>query len=203
MSDDASTPSVPVGTLAKLFNLTEVRVQQLAKLGVVVRNERGKYDLWPSIRGYVRYLQDRGITRSGGGTDADVVGEDYNRHRARLYKARADAAELEAQLLRGRVHDADAVADVWNDMIANARAKLLPIGRSICGILKSLKTEAEIQDRIDTEVINALNELSEYDAGKIVAKHIQADQPEVEASASPEGEPMGGPEPGAEPGGER
>lgn len=203
MSDDASTPSVPVGTLAKLFNLTEVRVQQLAKLGVVVRNERGKYDLWPSIRGYVRYLQDRGITRGGGGTDADVVGEDYNRHRARLYKARADAAELEAQLLRGRVHDADAVADVWNDMIANARAKLLPIGRSICGILKALKTESEIQDRIDTEVINALNELSEYDAGKIVAKHIQADQPEVEASASPEGEPMGGPEPGAEPGGER
>ena len=61
--DMAEKATVPAETLAKLLNLTEVRIQQLAKDGIIVKETRGRYDLWGSIKGYVKYLQDRAIGR--------------------------------------------------------------------------------------------------------------------------------------------
>ena len=51
----------------------------------------------------------------------------YSEARARLTKAKADIAELDAELKKGTAHDAEAVAAVWADMIGNARAKLLSL----------------------------------------------------------------------------
>ena len=44
-------------TLSILLDVTERRIQQLAREGVMVRDKRGRYDLIPSIQGYVRYLR--------------------------------------------------------------------------------------------------------------------------------------------------
>ena len=49
MKKPMSTPTYPVSTIAKLFNLTERRVQQLASEGVIPKPERGKYDLVASV----------------------------------------------------------------------------------------------------------------------------------------------------------
>lgn len=193
---DAATPSVPVGTLARLLNLTEVRIQQLAKQGVVVKGERGRYDLWASIKGYVSFLQSRNISRPGSGlatTDGVevVTGEDYQKHRARLYKAKADAAELEAALLRGRLHDADAVRKVTEDMISSCRAKLLGVPRKAAGKVKGLTELAEIEATIEEPIIEALNELTQYDPSRFTQQTVQDHQPTVEAPAEADGEPMG------------
>lgn len=192
---DAAAPSVPVGTLAKLLNLTEVRIQQLAKLGVVVKGERGRYDLWASIKGYVAYLQSRNVSRPGSGVVAteggEVTGEDYQKHRARLYKAKADAAELEASLLRGRLHDADAVRKVTEDMISSARAKLLGVKRKAAGKVIGLTDLAAIEAAIEEPIIEALNELTQYDPSRFTQQAIQDHQPAVEAPAEADGEPMG------------
>ena len=192
---DAAAPSVPVGTLAKLLNLTEVRIQQLAKLGVVVKGERGRYDLWASIKGYVAYLQSRNVSRPGSGVAAtdggEVTGEDYQKHRARLYKAKADAAELEASLIRGRLHDADAVRKVMEDMISSARAKLLGVKRKAAGKVIGLTDLAAIEAAIEEPIIEALNELTHYDPSRFTQQAIQDHQPEVEAPAEADGEPMG------------
>ena len=193
---DAATPSVPVGTLARLLNLTEVRIQQLAKTGVVVKGERGRYDLWASIKGYVGFLQSRNISRPGSGlatTDGVevVTGEDYQKHRARLYKAKADAAELEAMLLRGRLHDADAVRKVMEDMISASRAKLLGVSRKVSGKVKGLTELVEIEATIDEAIHQALNELTHYDPSRFTSQTIQDHQSAVEAPAETDGEPMG------------
>lgn len=192
---DAATPSVPVGTLARLLNLTEVRIQQLAKTGVVVKGERGRYDLWASIKGYVAYLQSRNVGRPGSGLapteGGEVTGEDYQKHRARLYKAKADAAELEAMLLRGRLHDADAVRKVTEDMISASRAKLLGVSRKVSGKVKGLTELVEIEATIDEAIHQALNELTQYDPSRFTEQTIQDHQPTVEAPAEADGEPMG------------
>ncbi|VAW66172.1 hypothetical protein MNBD_GAMMA11-2557 [hydrothermal vent metagenome] len=39
-------PLYPSATLAHLFNLSERRVQQLAKEGVIPKAQRGKYGTW-------------------------------------------------------------------------------------------------------------------------------------------------------------
>ncbi len=193
---DAATPSVPVGTLAKLLNLTEVRVQQLAKMGVTVKGERGRYDLWASIKGYVRYLQERNVGKAGSGTvetqGGEVTGEDYQKHRARLYKAKADAAELEAMLLRGRLHDADAVKDAWTDMQMACRAKLLGLKKKAAPAVQGISDLAEIEKVLEDLIYEALNELADYSPSRIAAPTVPNHQPEVEATAEADGEPVGG-----------
>ena len=192
---DLQPATVPVGTLAQIINIGVVRIQQLAKLGVVVKSARGQYDLFPSITGYVRYLQEGNSgTSSAAGSDAEgeeVSGDDYHRHRARLYKARADAAEMEASLLRGKLHDAQRVEKVWTDMISSSRAKLLALPTKSAGKVKGLDDIAEIKAILEDHVHEALNELTNYDPDRVAVEPVPQDQPAVEAPAEADGEPMG------------
>lgn len=155
----ADSPTVEVGGLAKLFNLTAVRVQQLAADGVVVKQARGRYDLWASIRNYIKFLQERKVNQWDGGAEGSEDG--YAMHRARLTKAKADMAEMEAELMKGTTHDAAAVAAVWADMIGNARAKLLGLPVKLAGALDGM-TVAERQEVLKLAVNEALAELADY-----------------------------------------
>jgi phage terminase Nu1 subunit (DNA packaging protein) len=188
---DLQPVTVPVGTLAQVINIGVVRIQQLAKLGVVVKSARGQYDLYPSVTGYVRYLQEGNSGASGSDEDGEVSGDDYHKHRARLYKARADAAEMEASLLRGKLHDALKVEKVWTDMIASARAKLLALPTKSAGKVKGVDDTAEIKSILEEQIHEALNELSDYDPDRVAIDPIPQDQSEVEATAEADGEPMG------------
>ena len=191
MSQDQNN-SVDVGTVAAMLNITVMRVQQLVKLGVVIRTERGKYDLAGSVQGYVKYKE--GI-KEGRDPDAsiagEVCGEDYHLHRARLYKARADAAELEANRLSGRQHDADAVREAWVDMITNARAKLLGLPNKIAASVQGLSDIAEIKSRVEEAIYEALNELTNYDPKRVTREPVQGNQSDMEAAAEADGESMG------------
>jgi hypothetical protein len=51
--------------VAKLLCITERRLQQLAREGVVPKSSRGKYPLIGSVQGYVRYLQTSGEQAEG------------------------------------------------------------------------------------------------------------------------------------------
>src|SRR4030065_330688 len=55
----------PVAVISKLLDLTPRRVQHLANEGVIPRAEKGRYELVPAVRGYIRYLRDRAVGRDG------------------------------------------------------------------------------------------------------------------------------------------
>lgn len=174
MSRPADSPSVEVGTLAKLFNLTAVRVQQLAADGIVIKQARGRYDLWASIRNYIKFLQERKVNQwSASGEDEPG---DYQAHRARLTKAKADMAEIEAELMKGTTHAAEAVAAVWSDMIGNARAKLLALPTKLAGALDGLEI-TEREALIKDGVAEALRELAEYSPQAITGEWEKRRQP--------------------------
>ena len=84
-----SSASQPIGVIAKLLDLSERRVQQLSREGVIPKAERGQYDLIGSVRGYVRYLRDQAVRAQAGAPD-------YASERARYIRARADLAEIAA-----------------------------------------------------------------------------------------------------------
>ena len=84
-----------VAVIARFLNLTERRVQQLARDGIIPKAEKGKYDLVRCVQNYVRYLQERAY---GNGDTA----HDTHHERARLIKAQADKTELEVAEMRGR-----------------------------------------------------------------------------------------------------
>lgn len=53
----ASGQNIPGAVMARLLNLTERRLQQLAKEGIVPKAGRGMYPLASTVRAYVSYLQ--------------------------------------------------------------------------------------------------------------------------------------------------
>ena len=85
-----SAATQPIGVIARLLDLSERRVQQLSREGVIPKAERGQYDLVGSVRGYVRYLRDQALKAQAGAPD-------YAAERARFIRARADLAEMEAE----------------------------------------------------------------------------------------------------------
>ncbi len=48
--------TVSLRTLAKLLNLSERRIQQLAREGVIPRVRAGQYDVVGGIRGYLNHM---------------------------------------------------------------------------------------------------------------------------------------------------
>lgn len=185
MSDrpKADSPTVEVGTLSKLFNLTAVRIQQLASDGIIIKHARGKYDLWASIRNYIKYLQERKVNQ----WSAEGEEDGYAQHRSRLTKAKADMAELDAELKKGTVHAAPEVAAVMSDIIANTRARFLGFPTKLAGALDGLDTvdrEAVIREHVN----ELLTELRDYkpsmfnNATKADADEDEEDEDEDESA---------------------
>jgi phage terminase Nu1 subunit (DNA packaging protein) len=115
-----SSASQPLGVIAKLLDLSERRVQQLSREGVIPKATRGQYDLVGSVRGYVRYLRDQAAKAQAGAPD-------YASERARFIRARADLAEMEAEEKRGAVIAAEDVEAAWIAVLALLRTRLLAL----------------------------------------------------------------------------
>lgn len=67
MADDGAAQSpdlFPAATIARLLNISERRLQQLAREGVIPKSGRGRYPLAATVRGYVVYLQQSGAVES-------------------------------------------------------------------------------------------------------------------------------------------
>lgn len=64
-TDQHARSDYPGSVLAKLLNITERRLQQLAREGIIPKSNHGKYPLAGVIRGYVIYLQNAGVNAEG------------------------------------------------------------------------------------------------------------------------------------------
>ncbi len=152
---DAGMPLYPASTIAKLFNLTERRVQQLAKEGVIPKAERGKYDLVGATRGYIKYLQDRALGQHAAPTDLQA-------EKLRLTAATADEKELQVAQLRGDLIPAHVVSNLWGDMVGAMRARLLALPPRLASKAIAATGLREIEDFARTEVYAALTELADH-----------------------------------------
>lgn len=174
--------------LADLFDLTKVRVHQLVTEGIVVKVERGVFDLMESVRGYVRFLKQRKVNQY------DTVGDDpgdWQRERARLTRAKADMAEMQAAILKGTVHEAKAVESVWTDHLLACRAKLLSMPKKLAPRIHGVVKLTSIETEIDAAITEALNELAAYDPALVTDRYVSAHREELDAATEMEGEPVG------------
>ena len=108
MNDSRSQGLYPKETIANLLNISERRLEQLAKQKIIPKAGRGVFDLGPTVQAYVRYL--RGL--SSGALKASEPSELDRRlmearvlereSKARQAKYRADA--MEQNLRKTRLH---------------------------------------------------------------------------------------------------
>ena len=67
-----ATNAQPIGVIARLLDLSERRIQQLSREGVIPKADRGQYDLVGAVRGYVAYLRDLAVKAQTGAPDFGV-----------------------------------------------------------------------------------------------------------------------------------
>lgn len=148
-----ANPTVPVATIAGLLCITERRVQQLAKEGVIPKDERGQYSLVASVQGYIRYLQDD--ARAGKSNDEMYL------HKTRSANAKATIAEMKARQMAGALIPASDIGRAWAEMVGHMRAKLLALPNKLAPQLVGVSTLNEIQTALKKQICEALQELSE------------------------------------------
>jgi phage terminase Nu1 subunit (DNA packaging protein) len=189
-------PTHPVAVIAKLLDLTPRRVFQLTNEGVIPRAERGRYELVPAVRGYIRYLKDRAI-----GADA-LPDEAARASRARLVRAQAEAQEMENSRNRGEMLPRETVRSAWADMVVSFRARTLSIPKKAAPQVFGINSLPEIESILERMIVEALDELSHADysgSGQGDSGPEAGDGVAGEAPSEADGEPVGGPEPEAVP----
>jgi len=188
--------SYPVKLISKLLMLTERRVQQLSKEGVLPKGERGRYELVASVQGYIKFLRDRAIGE-------DLPGDAVSSNRARILKARADIAELEAERLAGSLIPASEVQSTWVAAVSRFRQKALAIPVKAAPLV-SVETEIDAcHEIVETFVHEALAELAAtvvQAAGASGGDGADAGGVSLGgAAAAPDSEPVGRPKAAAKP----
>jgi phage terminase Nu1 subunit (DNA packaging protein) len=196
-----STAIQPIGVIARLLDLSERRIQQLSREGVIPKAERGQYDLIGSVRGYVRYLRDQALRAQAGAPD-------YAAERARFIRARADLAEMEAEEKRRSLIAVDEIEAAWIAVLALLRTRLLALPDRLAPQAFDQPTVGDTRNLIRTAIREVLDDLAEPDIEFETDPEIDGlTDPEAdggdgtggsEAAARPDDQRLGGPEPTSE-----
>jgi phage terminase Nu1 subunit (DNA packaging protein) len=110
MADEITT-----ARLARLFDTTPKTVADLAKRGIIVSaGKRGRWQLQPSVTGYVRHLRSEATARGG---------EAGQSARERLGKAQAILRRLAGELI-----EVSEVEAFWRSKLRQFRNRILAIG---------------------------------------------------------------------------
>nr|DAN07190.1 MAG TPA: DNA packaging protein [Caudoviricetes sp.] len=141
--------------MAKLLMVSERRIQQLAKEGVIPRADRGRYELVPTVQGYIKYLQDR--------CSGEAVAYDYAVEKARLTKAQADLAEIEVARARQDVVGLAQIGRNLTNLFTIVRTNVRNVPGRIVSSLAGLTDERRIKALLLAEIDQALDALADTD----------------------------------------
>ena len=125
-----------LNTIAKLLDLSPRRVQQLSKEGIIPRSERGRYELVPSVRGYVNYLRERSIDNGSSVVSLDDA-------RKRKTNAEAEMAEIELAKARASVVNIRDVRKQWDKVMGECRTRILALPTILAPVVAP-ETELQI-----------------------------------------------------------
>lgn len=151
-------------TIAKLFGVTTRQIQKLAKAGTIPATATDPYqfDLLPTIQAYIRWLQERVDARQTK-SDAALAAEGRKMAAdADLKGTKAKLAELQLRELEAKMHRAEDVAAMTDDLLLVIRAKIEELPGLLAGPVTQATTAAEASAVIQAECWRVLNELAAY-----------------------------------------
>ncbi len=146
------TPSYPVSAIAKLFDLTERRVQQLAQEGVIPKSTKGKYELVPTVKGYINYLRERSLGK-------DSPTNDFHNDKQKLLKAQVIKLEMETGVMSKDLLPKELVKNSFFNIVSRCRSVLLNIPSKLAQEVIGLREPLEAEKLIKNVVYEALDEL--------------------------------------------
>lgn len=148
---------------AKFFDLSEERIRQLADMGIL-RKKKVKgvyyYETIPSIRSYIKYLQDNAANAKR--TSQDKENEKLDADIA-FKRAKAKLTELELEQLTLTLLRAKDVQAFVEDLGATIKSALTSLPGKLAMDVHTLSEPAEIAEVITTEINNILDILASYE----------------------------------------
>lgn len=136
--------------VADWLALTPKRVKQLRDEGVLIEKSPGLYDLRASVLRYVNYIRT--------GNRADL-----NDERAKLTKAKREAADMENDVRRGTLHSSEDIEKGIKTMCLNIRSRFLTLPAKLAPKLAEMNgNQAAIFDELNRAMKEALEGLSNY-----------------------------------------
>ena len=133
--------------VADWLALTPRRVRQLRDEGVLIEKAPGLYDLQSSVVRYIAYLRKGSL----------------NDERAKLTRAKREAADMENDVRRGNLHSTEDIEKGLATMCLNIRGRLSPLPAKLSGELAQMGGDrAGIFDKMKRAIDEALEELSDY-----------------------------------------
>lgn len=151
--------TVSAAVLGDMFGVTDRRIRQMAEEGIVARAAKGRYKLTDSVKNYLLTLK---LAAEGVGVelaDGEINLEDEKGLHERVKR---HISELKLQIMKGELHKAEDVEKVMMDMLIAFKTRMMNIPSKAAPILEN-RDAAFIKDRLTKEVIEALNELKDYD----------------------------------------
>ena len=157
MSDKITADTEVSGTeLAAVLGLSKRRIEQLVQDGTIETVSKGKMMLGNAVQAYIR-----SVTKP-------IDEEDIKTEKARrkseavLKSSRAAIAKYQVQELQGKMHRAEDVAAMTEDMIFNFRGALDALPGSVAIDAAAATTPAEVSSIVRREVGRIEAELSRY-----------------------------------------
>lgn len=151
--------TVSAAVLGDLFGVGDRRIRQMADEGVITRAAKGRYKLVDSIKNYLLTLK---LAAEGVGMELADGEVDFEEEKGLHERVKRHISELKLQIMKGELHKAEDVEIVMMDMLVAFKTKIMGIPSKVAPILEN-RDAAFIKDRLTKEVIEALNELKDYD----------------------------------------
>lgn len=152
----------PAQVVAKIFGVTTRRIEQLKAEGIIQgQGKPTKYDLLPTIQAYIRYLSDKAHGRERKEKSAELE-EAKLQAEVNIKTAKAEAAQMELDELRGKLHRAEDVEAIMTDHVLFLRSMLMAMPGKLAVDLAGDHTAAEQAERVKQEAYYILNQLADY-----------------------------------------
>lgn len=150
--------------IAKLFGVTERRVQQLAKEGIIpaASTRPYKFDLLLTVQTYIRYLSDKVNGKEEKTVDNVKAEADKLRAEADLKRSKADIAEMQLKELEGKMHRSEDVEAMTNDLVYAIRSMIMALPGRLAMDVSQAASAAEASALMRAECAKILNELAGY-----------------------------------------
>lgn len=155
--------------VADWLAVTPRRVRQLRDEGVIAEKAPGLYELQSCVVRYISYL------RKGNGNT------NLNDERARLTKAKREAADMENEERRGNLHSTGDIEKGLAALCLNMRGRFSGLPAKLSGELAQMGgNQAGIHDKLKAAIDETLEELSHFN----VAFAIRSGEDEEEDDES-------------------
>jgi transcriptional regulator, merR family len=161
--------------LAKILGITDRHIRNLANEGVIKKTEKGKYLFIESIQGYIGYLETKNEV------DIDLKDEKIKEETKKIKKD-IELKSLKIAELKNQLHSAPIIEEVMTNMLVALKGKLLSVSNKLAPAVIACDNLGEIQDIIHSEILDTLEELSEYDPDMFKNKNYIEEDEDIEES---------------------